>query len=119
VSRKDPVTPEVYEAAMRRDGDCVAQAGHHMVVRLFGIHPWPAQDACAGRLEEHHVKDQPRMGKRAPSDVRHLVVVCSHHHKDGWATHRKALAFQREYLRLVNEWLDAEREHRRVDEGDG
>jgi hypothetical protein len=47
-----------------------------------------------------HVKDQPRMGVRAPSDERHLVSLCAHHHLDGWATgHRPDL---RNYLAKVN-----------------
>jgi hypothetical protein len=46
-----------------------------------------------------HVKEQPRMGKRAPSDMAHLVTLCWHHHLDGWATaHRPQL---RRYLQRV------------------
>ena len=82
--RRDPVTPEVYAAVLARDGRCVApQLG--------------AGDLCDGRLTLDHVKDQPMMGKRAPSDPAHLVALCWRHHLDGWATaHRPAL---REYLR--------------------
>lgn len=51
---------------------------------------------CKGRLTLDHVKDAPRMGRRAPSDPQHLATVCEHHHLDGWATsHRPQL---REYL---------------------
>jgi hypothetical protein len=83
--RKDPVTPELRLAVLERDGGCVA-------------FEW-ATDACKGRLTLDHVKDQPMMGKRAPSDMAHLVTVCEHHHLDGWATsHRPEL---REYLRSV------------------
>jgi hypothetical protein len=54
---------------------------------------------CRDRLQLDHVKDQPRMGKRAPSDARHLISVCAFHHLEGWATsHRPAI---REYLREV------------------
>jgi len=82
------VTPELRLAVLERDGDCVAGwvCGHE-------------GDECRGRLTLDHVKDQPRMGKRAPSDMAHLVTVCEHHHLDGWATsHRPEL---REYLRGV------------------
>jgi hypothetical protein len=83
--RRDAVTPEVWLEVMTRDGyTCIA-------ARLG------APDVCSGGLTLDHVKDQPMMGKRAPSDPAHLVVICYHHHLDGWATsNRPAL---REYLR--------------------
>lgn len=85
--RRDPVTPDLRLAVLERDRDCVA-----------GLDP--LADECRGRLTLDHVKDQPRMGKRAPSDMAHLVTVCEHHHLDGWATsHRPEL---RTYLREVS-----------------
>ena len=53
---------------------------------------------CSGPLTLDHVKDQPMMGKRAPSDQYHLVTIClGHHIENHWATsHRPEL---REYLR--------------------
>jgi hypothetical protein len=89
MSPRDPVTPELRLAVLARDGGCIA-------VRLGAD---PAD--CRSPLTLDHVKDQPRMGKRAPSDMAHLVAVCRGHHLDtGWATsHRPAL---REYLRGVN-----------------
>ena len=87
--RPDAVTPELREAVLRRDGGCVASR--------FGLYPYAGP--CDGRLTLDHVKDQPRMGKRAPSDAAHLVTLCWHHHLDGWATaHRPEL---RAYLREV------------------
>jgi hypothetical protein len=87
-TRPDPVTGEVYIAVMARDDGCVA-------VKLGE----PAAD-CRGRLTLDHVKDQPRMGKRAPSDPAHLVSICEWHHLYGWATsHRPEL---RTYLQGVN-----------------
>jgi hypothetical protein len=82
---RDPVTSEVRHAVLYRDGwKCVALT--------LG-----ATDLCAGRLTLDHVKDQPMMGRRAPSDEHHLVTLCWHHHLDGWATsHRPEL---RSYLR--------------------
>ena len=85
--RKDPVTPELRLYVLERDHGCVAVTlGAEM-------------GDCRGRLTLDHVKSQPMMGKRAPSDPQHLVAVCEHHHLDGWATsHRPEL---REYLRGV------------------
>lgn len=85
--RRDPVSPEVRILVLSRDGGCVAV--------LLGEDP----AGCRGRLTLDHVKDEPRMGKRAPSDPRHLVSLCEHHHLDGWATGHRPLL--REYLRGV------------------
>jgi len=91
---RNVVTPAVALAVLERDAGCVA-------VRLGAS---PAD--CRGRLTLDHVKDQPRMGKRAPSDERHLVSICAAHHlENGWATsHRPEL---REYLRTVGNPHDA------------
>lgn len=86
--RRDAVTDDVALAVLTRDAGCVAVA----------LGESPAD--CRGRLTLDHVKDQPRMGKRAPSDPQHLVAICENHHLwTGWATsHRPEL---REYLRRV------------------
>ena len=78
--KRDPVTADVRWAVFARDGRrCIAP-------RLG------ASDECAGPLTLDHVKDQPMMGKRAPSDPAHLASICRHHHLDGWATaHRPEL----------------------------
>lgn len=86
--KADPVTPELRVAVLQRDGGCLAVTVGRMD---------PA--TCAGRLTLDHVKSEPRMGKRAPSDAAHLATVCEFHHLYGWATaNRPAL---REYLRSV------------------
>jgi hypothetical protein len=88
MTRKDPVTPELRLAVLRRDLGCVAP-----------IHD-PGADTCRGALTLDHVKEQPMMGKRAPSDMAHLVTVCEHHHLwSGWATSHRPLL--REYLKAV------------------
>jgi hypothetical protein len=86
--RRDPVTHDVALTVLQRDAGCVAVA--------LGEAP----STCGGRLTLDHVKDQPRMGVRAPSDPAHLVALCENHHLwTGWATsHRPEL---REYLRGV------------------
>lgn len=86
--RKDPVTHEVALAVFTRDKGCVA-------VEL-GEYP----STCHGRLTLDHVRDQPMMGKRAPSDPAHLVSLCWHHHLNGWATSHRPLL--REYLAAVS-----------------
>jgi hypothetical protein len=79
MTRRDSVTPYLAAQVFARDGGCVGE-------RLGAL------DDCAGRLTLDHVKDYPMMGKRAPSDMRHLVSLCWHHHLDGWATsHRPDL----------------------------
>jgi len=84
--RRDPVTQAIAIAVIQRDGGCVAP-------RLGGSFM-----DCGGRTTLDHVKDEPRMGVRAPSDMAHLVTLCEQHHLwTGWATsHRPEL---REYLR--------------------
>ena len=83
---RDRVTPELALAVFERDGGCLA-------VRIGDEDP----ATCGGRLTLDHVKDAPRMGKRAPSDARHLASVCERHHIwSGWATSHRPLL--REYL---------------------
>lgn len=94
MTHNDPVTPELHAEVLMRDGGCMAP---HL----------GATDACRDRwgndqpteFELDHVKDQPRMGKRAPSDADHLVTLCHHHHQGGWATANRPLL--RSYLRHV------------------
>lgn len=72
---RDRVTPELHEAVIRRDGACLLSKiePDHVCRDQWGhSHPpdwWK-------RLTVEHVKDQPRMGKRAPSDMAHLVALC-------------------------------------------
>lgn len=89
--RKDPVSPELRLAVLERDGGCVA-------ARI--IDSWEGE-LCHGRLTLDHVRDEPMMGKRAPSDMAHLVSLCEWHHlESGWATsHRPEL---RTYLETVS-----------------
>lgn len=99
--RKDPVTPELREEVFAMDGQrCVARRIDPTV--SICRNRWGAPIISSGKqpksaLTLDHVKDQPMMGKRAPSDARHLVTLCWEHHiNTGWATsHRPEL---REYL---------------------
>lgn len=56
----------------------------------------PAVDACQGALTRQHVKDGP--GGARITDMGHVLILCAHHHLDGWATSKPALALQRAYL---------------------
>lgn len=100
--RSDPVTPETRAAVFRRDGSCVAP--------LLG---GSAMD-CSGRSTIEHVKDELRMGKRAPSDLGHMVALCQGHTEDGrragyqWNTDKA----NRERVRA---YLEGKSEHTHVD----
>jgi hypothetical protein len=87
-------------AVLRRDNGCVAvYLGAPDGCRTRGGYPMPASTQW-WRLELDHVRDHAAMGgKRAPSDERHLVALCTHHHQGGWATRNRPLL--RDYLRAV------------------
>lgn len=69
------VTPALREAILRRDRQCLAALldRSHQCRDQWG-------QPCSPRLESaltiEHVKDEPMMGKRAPSDPGHLVALC-------------------------------------------
>jgi hypothetical protein len=85
----DPVTPELRMTILKRDKGCLAPV----------LSP-AASGPCWGPLTLDHVKDQPMMGKRAPSDEQHLVTLCyGHHVETGWATSNRPLL--RWYLRRL------------------
>lgn len=73
--RRDPVTPTVREEVLRRDGRC-------FLFRLDTSHvcrdTWgtPHSPFDLSLLTVDHVKDEPRMGRRATSDPQHLVAMC-------------------------------------------
>ena len=94
MARKDPVTPELYEAVWSRDQGCVAPLIDPLAGRC--MNRWGGAPRSRSDYELDHVRDQPMTGKRAPSDLSHLAVLCSGHHQRGWATaNRPAL---RRYL---------------------
>ena len=88
----DRVTPEVALFVLTRDSGCVAP-------RCGGSY-----HDCWGRNRLEHVKDEPRMGRRAPSDPAHLVTLCQGHTEDGmrggfvWATDKRNREEMRKYL---------------------
>ena len=94
----DPVTHDIREDVFERDRGCV-------LARLDKAHqcrdqwntPHPSWEL--GRMSLEHVKDELRMGKRAPSDPAHMVTLC-------WSANlrpptKAQRAMFREYLRGV------------------
>lgn len=72
---RDPVTPALRSTVLLRDRERVAAKlgfAHDCRDRFGRTHARWALDA----LTLEHVKDDLAMGKRAPSDVRHLVALC-------------------------------------------
>ena len=92
---RDPVTSDIALAVFTRDGGCVAPL-------LGGTY-----FDCWGRNRLEHVKEHPRMGRRAPSDPAHLVTLCQGHTEDGmkggkvWATDKANRVAMRAYLAKV------------------
>jgi hypothetical protein len=90
--RRDPVSPTLALHVFARDGGCIAP--------LLG---GSVMD-CWGRLTAEHVKDELRMGVRAPSDMSHLVTLCEGHTEPGrragyqWNTAKDNRARVRDYL---------------------
>lgn len=72
---RDPVTGDLHREVILRDGECLA-------ARLGFVHECSDRNGYRhastdlDRLTVEHVKDESRMGKRAPSDAAHLVALC-------------------------------------------
>lgn len=76
----DRVTPEDAAYVFKRDGECVLakferlgllRPHHHQCLNEWGDPLRPGD-----RLSIEHVKEQPMLGDRAPSDRRHMVAAC-------------------------------------------
>ncbi len=71
------VTPEMRRAVLERDGCCI-------LLRLYPSHRcrdiWGEYHDLRDldRLTIEHVKDEPTMAKRAPSDMAHMVALCGY-----------------------------------------
>jgi hypothetical protein len=63
---------------------------------------------CFGRLTVEHVKEELRMGIRAPSDLLHCIALCEGHSENGarggaqWNTRKENREAMRNYLSHVN-----------------
>jgi hypothetical protein len=69
------VTGDLHDAILARDGMCVAARldRSHRCRDEWGERHEP--DALS-KLTVEHVKDEPMMGKRAPSDEAHMLALC-------------------------------------------
>jgi len=72
---RDRVTAEVHAAVLSRDGRCFL---HRLDKDHICKNQWGVVHQADDRrwLTLDHVKDKPRMGKRAKSDLVHLVAMC-------------------------------------------
>lgn len=74
------LTPEeraVYRDVEARDRSCVAGRVD------------PTVDPCDGPLHREHVRYRAAMGGRRITVRNGVVLLCRHHHMDGWATSHK------------------------------
>lgn len=82
---------QVYAYVMARDKGCVAPQLD------------PTVDACAGYLTRQHVRLHP--GSRRVTQPNTVLILCHHHHLDGWATSHDAMVLQRAHLAAEPEVL--------------
>ena len=97
---RDRVTPEVREAVLRRDGQCLLAKmdDRHICRDTWGQ---PHLSTRTHLLSLEHVQDgYGRMGQRAPSDMSHLVALC--HWANVNVPSKEQRAAFREYLERVN-----------------
>jgi len=114
------VEQQIYEMVLERDRWMTWQA--NLVVYSRGYQGWlmsepevcmapvidplvdPSQSGqCSGAMERDHVHTHTggTKGKRPPTTMETLVMLCHHHHQDGWATsHRPEI---RTYIKEANE----------------
>lgn len=99
--RQDPVTTQVRAFVLSRDRECIARKvdGELHVCRDQWGNVHRAGDLA--RLTLDHVKDAPRLGKRAPSDAAHLVAMCWDANVNGWASAHRVE--ERAYLAAVED----------------
>jgi len=95
----DPVTSELRDFVLARDGMCFKYRvdDKHYCHDAFGN---PHSPFDRERLSLDHVKDAPRMGKRAPSDAAHLVAMC--HAANGAVPSKAVRELERKYLQEVS-----------------
>ena len=114
VSKKER---EVYDRVLLRDRVMVwestgGQVGRQTLELWLSREPWicvaPLIDpslwgTCSGEMTRDHVHTHTggTKAKRAPTTMETVVILCSHHHLNGWATsHRPEI---REYIKEANE----------------
>jgi len=104
----DPVTRELRQAVIYRDAKALLRVRSMLTSDPVCVAPIVDPDCgpCSGGTTLDHVKSEPRMGVRAPSDEAHLVSVCDGHSERGakaghqWNTANRPLL--RAYLAAVS-----------------
>lgn len=112
---------EVYEEVLRRDRwsvyiewmlDVLEVPSHEGFLAWEVTDPWiciapyidpKALGTCSGEMTRDHVHEHTggTKAKRAPTTMETVVILCSHHHLNGWATsHRPEI---RRYIKEANE----------------
>ena len=73
---RDRVTSAVHAAVLVRDRQCILATLYpdHECRDAWG---WPHRPDDLARLTLEHVKEHSMMGRRAPSDLAHLVAMCA------------------------------------------
>jgi hypothetical protein len=101
-----PITALLRETVFMRDAKAIwewseERIHHHLTFKEFlaqrrrrplclvELLDPPASARCSGRSTLEHVKDQLRMGKKAPDDEQHLVILCEFHNV--WSPPSKVL----------------------------
>jgi len=95
---RDPVTPELVAYLRTRDGMCVLAKlePSHQCRDQWGT---PHDPRATWKLSVEHIKTELRLGRRAPSDRRHTVLLC--HGANVGVPSKAQRALLREYLRTV------------------
>jgi hypothetical protein len=108
----------IYEMVLERDrvmtyaNDPIDQLHYGSLEKFLMDEPWvcvapiidPNQSGpCSGEMERDHVHQHAggTRSKRPLTTMETLVILCHHHHQDGWATsHRPEI---RDYIKEANE----------------
>lgn len=104
----DPVRLGLWDEVVERDARWIWATSDPMTgyerwrsrqtIICVAPHLAPTRYLCAGRQTVDHVKDAPRMARKAPDDPQHLVAMCEAHNV--WYPPTRALRqAEREYLR--------------------
>ena len=92
MSHKDPVTPELRRAVMKRDKTCVGPR-----VGMEGACGSQFGSGSIIVLELDHV-DNAGFAKRGPSVEQNLVVLCGYHHRVKTESSKRWKPLLRKYL---------------------
>lgn len=93
---------KVYKEVTARDVTCRAPVIDAEMRRVEQhLPPRPPLDACDGRIEREHVMPGGgAMGRRRITRLDTVLLLCRHHHHDGWATSHKSE--ERDHLAKLN-----------------